>query len=121
MQYVELHCKSNFSFLTGASHPDELVERASELGYRGLALTDESSIAGAVRGHAAAKDLELQYIVGTEIHLTDAPSARKHLRGQIRADDGHTSGGFQIRCSDEPPSGHLELAHREKFWGDSIH
>ncbi|MCP4081147.1 MAG: PHP domain-containing protein, partial [Planctomycetaceae bacterium] len=55
MQYVELHCKSNFSFLTGASHPDELVERASELGYRGLALTDESSIAGVVRGHAAAK------------------------------------------------------------------
>ena len=74
MQYVELHCKSNFSFLTGASHPDELVERASELGYRGLALTDESSVAGVVRGYAAAKDLEMQYIVGTEVHLTDAPS-----------------------------------------------
>lgn len=74
MQYVELHCKSNFSFLSGASHPDELVERASELGYRGLALTDESSVAGVVRGYAAAKDLGMQYIVGTEVHLTDAPS-----------------------------------------------
>ena len=57
MQYVELHCKSNFSFLTGASHPDELVERASELGYRGLALTDESSIAGVVRGSRSREGL----------------------------------------------------------------
>ena len=102
MQYVELHCKSNFSFLTGASHPDELVERASELGYRGLALTDESSVAGVVRGYAAAKDLGMQYIVGAEVHLTDAPSmvlwptdraaygqmCRLISRGRMRAEKG---------------------------------
>lgn len=74
MQYVELHCRSNFSFLEAASHPDELVQRAAELGYAGLALTDRESIAGVVRGHAPAKELGLQYIVGTEVHPLDAPA-----------------------------------------------
>ncbi|TWU19661.1 error-prone DNA polymerase [Allorhodopirellula heiligendammensis] len=74
MQYVELHCRSNFSFLEAASHPDELVQRAAELGYAGLALTDRESIAGVVRGHAPAKELGLQYIVGTEVHPIDAPA-----------------------------------------------
>ena len=48
-EYAELHCRSNFSFLTGASHPGELVQRAKELGYAALALTDECSLAGVVR------------------------------------------------------------------------
>ncbi len=54
--YAELHCVSNFSFLRGASHPEELVERAAALGYKALALTDECSLAGAVRAHQAAKE-----------------------------------------------------------------
>jgi len=74
MRYVELHCKSNFSFLRGASHPDELVLRAAALGYAGLALTDHESVAGVVRGLAPAKELGLQYIVGAEVHPADAPS-----------------------------------------------
>lgn len=49
--YAELHCISNFSFLRGASHPEELVDRARELGYAALALTDECSLAGVVRAH----------------------------------------------------------------------
>src|SRR5438270_101052 len=53
--YAELHCLSNFSFLRGASHPEELVERAHALGYPALALTDECSVAGAVRAHLAAE------------------------------------------------------------------
>jgi len=73
MQYVELHCRSNFSFLEAASHPDELVQRASELGYAGIAITDRESIAGVVRGHAPAKELGLQYIVGAEVHPLDGP------------------------------------------------
>ncbi len=73
MRYVELHCKSNFSFLEGASHPHELVERAAELGYCGLALTDRESVAGVVRGFTPAKELEFPYIVGTEVHPVDAP------------------------------------------------
>jgi error-prone DNA polymerase len=71
--YAELHCLGNFSFLRGASHPEELVERAAELGYAGLALTDECSVAGSVRGHTAAKDAGLKYIVGSEIQLADGP------------------------------------------------
>ena len=50
--YAELHCLSNFSFLRGASHAGELVDRAVELGYSALALTDECSLAGVVRAQA---------------------------------------------------------------------
>ena len=55
MRYAELHCKTNFSFLEGASHPDELVLRGAELGYTALAVTDRHSLAGVVRAHEAAK------------------------------------------------------------------
>ncbi|MFZ2989938.1 error-prone DNA polymerase, partial [Ideonella sp.] len=55
--FAELQCLSNFSFLRGASHPEELVQRAAQLGYRALALTDECSLAGVVRAHGALKTL----------------------------------------------------------------
>jgi len=71
--YAELHCKSNFSFLEGASHPDELVARAVELGYSALAITDRNTLAGVVRMHAAAKPAGLKLLVGAEIWLRDAP------------------------------------------------
>jgi error-prone DNA polymerase len=67
--YAELHCLSNFSFLRGASHPEELVERAAALGYAALALTDECSLAGAVRAHLAAKEYGLKLIHGSEVAL----------------------------------------------------
>lgn len=70
-EYAELHCLSNFSFLKGASHPQELVERAAALGYRALALTDECSLAGVVRAYVAAKALSFPLILGSEITLTD--------------------------------------------------
>ncbi|HSC99025.1 MAG TPA: PHP domain-containing protein, partial [Casimicrobiaceae bacterium] len=70
--YAELHCLSNFSFLRGASHPEELVERAKSQGYSALALTDECSLAGAVRAHLAARDAGLPLIVGGEIAAIDA-------------------------------------------------
>lgn len=73
MRYAELHCLTNFSFLRGASHPGELVERAKELGYAALAVTDRHSVAGVVRAHAAAKEFGLKLLVGAEIHPTDAP------------------------------------------------
>ena len=56
--YAELHCLSNFSFLRGASHPQELAAAALEHGYTALAITDECSLAGVVRAHAAIKDIE---------------------------------------------------------------
>ncbi|HSG66784.1 MAG TPA: PHP domain-containing protein, partial [Gammaproteobacteria bacterium] len=71
MQYAELHCLSNFTFLRGASHPEEQVEQAALLGYTALALTDECSLAGVVRGHAAARSLNLHYIVGAELKLAE--------------------------------------------------
>ncbi len=71
MSYAELHCSSNFSFLHGASHPHELVERAAELGYSALALTDECSVAGVVRAHEAAKEARFKFIVGSEFALID--------------------------------------------------
>src|SRR5258706_7380516 len=69
--YAELHCLTSYSFLRGASSPEELVHRASELGYRALAITDECSVAGIVRAHVAAKELGLKLIVGTEMTLVD--------------------------------------------------
>jgi len=71
VQYAELHCLSNFSFLRGASHPAELVTTAAALGYAGLALTDECSVAGVVRAHGAAKTSGLTLVVGSEIVLAD--------------------------------------------------
>ncbi|MEO8445311.1 MAG: PHP domain-containing protein, partial [Gammaproteobacteria bacterium] len=69
--YAELHCVSNFSFLRGASHPAELVERAATLGYTALALTDECSVAGIVRAHVAARRHALRLIIGSEFCLAD--------------------------------------------------
>jgi error-prone DNA polymerase len=69
--YAELHALSNFTFLRGASHPEELVRRAQALGYTALALTDECSVAGVVRAHVAAKECGLKLIVGSEFRLDD--------------------------------------------------
>ena len=69
--YAELHALSNFTFLRGASHPAELIERADELGYRALALTDECSLAGSVRAHVAARDRACRLILGAELALAD--------------------------------------------------
>ena len=65
--YAELHALSNFSFLRGASQPEELVAQAKALGYRALALTDECSLAGVVRAHTEAKRCELPLIIGAEL------------------------------------------------------
>jgi error-prone DNA polymerase len=70
--YAELHCRTNFSFLEGASHADELVSRAIELGYSALAITDRHSLAGVVRAHAATKNSDLKLLIGAEIVPTDA-------------------------------------------------
>ncbi|MGV3742737.1 MAG: error-prone DNA polymerase [Burkholderiaceae bacterium] len=67
--YAELQCVSNFSFLHGASHPEELASRAAQLGYSALALTDECSLAGVVRAHTEAKKLGLHLIIGSRFRL----------------------------------------------------
>ncbi len=70
-RYAELHCVSNFTFLRGASHPEELAARAAQLGYAALAITDECSLAGVVRAHVAAKEHGLKLIIGAEFRLAD--------------------------------------------------
>ena len=81
MHYAELHAKTNFSFLEGASHPDELVARAAELGYAALAITDRNSLAGVVRAHAAAKQVGLKLLFGAEITQDAARVARDRPGG----------------------------------------
>ena len=71
--YAELHCLSNFSFLHGASHPDELIARAAALNYRALAITDECSVSGVVRAHEAVRDTPIKLIIGSEFQLVDGP------------------------------------------------
>ncbi len=76
--YAELHCRSNFSFLSGASHPEELVARAAQLGYAALAITDECSLAGVVRAHVEAKrHPRLHLIIGCEMRLAAPGSTPK--------------------------------------------
>lgn len=73
VDYVELHCLSNFSFQRGASSAKELFERARAHGYRKLAITDECTLAGIVRAWQAAKESELPLIVGSEMRIHDGP------------------------------------------------
>lgn len=94
--YAELHCRSSFSFLTGASHPAELVERAVALRYAALAITDECSLAGVVRAHVAAQAHGLRLIIGSEMQLTlpgepAVPHARLVLLAQTRRGYGNLS------------------------------
>ncbi len=108
--YAELHAKTNFSFLEGASHPDELVLRAAELGYQALAVTDRNTLSGVVRAHVAAKQVGLKLIVGAEITPVDSPGvvlwttdrasygrlARLITVGRRRAEKGE----FQVSLAD---------------------
>ncbi len=108
--YAELHARTNFSFLRGASHPDELVRRAAELGLNALAVTDRHSLAGVVRAHVTAAEVGLKLIIGAEILpedtlpmvllATDRAAygrlARLITRGSRRAEKG----GCRLRLED---------------------
>ncbi|MBM3541577.1 MAG: DNA polymerase III subunit alpha, partial [Alphaproteobacteria bacterium] len=100
--YAELQVATNFSFLRGASHPEELVETAKALGHAAIAVTDRNTLAGAVRMHAAAKEAGLPLVVGARLDLIDRTSllaypvdresygrlCRLLTRGQRRAEKG---------------------------------
>jgi len=111
-EYVELHCRSNFSFLKGASFPEELVNRALELGYRGLALTDECSMAGVVRAHMAVKNAGeraagfrlitgSEFVIPGECHLVLLAQNRRGY-GQICA--------LITRCRQQAEKGSYQLS-----------
>ena len=73
MRYTELQVTSNFSFLRGASHPEELVEQAQVFGHPVLAITDRNTLAGIVRGHVAAKKRGMRLIPACRLDLLDGP------------------------------------------------
>ena len=73
MSYAELHCHTNFSFLDGASHPEELVDEASRLGLAALAVTDHDGFYGIVRFAAAAAEVDLPTVFGAELTLEGGP------------------------------------------------
>ena len=68
--FAELHCISNYSFLRGASHPEEMVQRAYELGYKAIAITDECSYSGLVKAHKTAQECGMKLIIGSEFIIT---------------------------------------------------
>lgn len=74
MKYTELQVTTNFSFLRGASHPEEMVQHAAMLGYHSIAITDRNTFAGIVRAHAAAKKIGIKIIPGCRLDLQDGPS-----------------------------------------------
>jgi len=78
--YAELVCRSNYSFLEGASHPEELVSQAVELGLSALALTDGDGLYGSVKAHLAAHEMGLKLVHGARVTLTDAPPVVVHVQ-----------------------------------------
>ena len=73
--YAEIQVASNFSFLRGASHPEELVTTAATFGMRAIGLTDTNTLAGVVRAHGAAKTTGIQLLIGARLRFTDGPDA----------------------------------------------
>ena len=111
--YVPLWCKSNFSFLEGASHPEELVEACASLGVEALALTDRDGVYGLVEAHVKARELGLQLIPGAEVHIEDrstlillatdrdgyANLCRLLTAGRLRSDKGESRVRWDEVCA----------------------
>jgi error-prone DNA polymerase len=107
-RYAELHCRSNFSFLEGASHPEELVAQALEIGIEALALTDRDGLYGAVRFAKAAKPTSLAAIIGVELTL-DVPELRPKRRSGPTPAESATFPRLVLLAEDE--RGYANLAH----------
>ncbi len=71
IEYSELICRSNFSFLKGGSAPEEIIERAKYLGYKSIAITDEVSVSGLVRAHKTAKQNNIKLICGSQFWVKE--------------------------------------------------
>lgn len=112
--YAELHCHSNFSFLDGASHPEELVEEAARLGLEALAICDHNGLYGVVRFAEAARTVGLPTVFGAELTLSDphpSPNLPRSGRsapgsGQVREEGGRTG-------VPDPPGRHLVVLARD--------
>ena len=118
-RYAELHCHTNYSFLDGASHPFELVQRAADLGYDALGVVDHDGFRGAAKVHRAARHVGLPVVYGTEVGMppgfaeppdkpesdhngSDIAEGPKPRRGRIRRMHGS-------KPTAKPPTDHLVL------------
>ncbi|MGE5817123.1 MAG: PHP domain-containing protein, partial [Deltaproteobacteria bacterium] len=114
--YVPLWCKSNFSFLEGASHPDELIEEAYRLSLPALALTDRDGVYGVVRAHVKARELGLKLIIGSQVTVNDgsvivllvqdrggyANLCRLLTKGRLRSEKGESAVTWEEVCTHAP-------------------
>ena len=110
--YVPLWCKSNFSFLEGASHPDELIEEAHRLGLPAIALTDRDGVYGVVRAHMKARELGMKLIIGSQVSVDDGSTiillaqdrggyanlCRLISKGRLRSEKGESAVGWDEVC-----------------------
>jgi error-prone DNA polymerase len=110
--YVPLWCKSNFSFLEGASHPDELVDEAYRLGLPAIALTDRDGVYGVVRAHVKARDVGLKLIIGSQVTVVGgtivllaedrggyANLCRLITKGRLRSEKGESAVTWEEVCT----------------------
>ena len=114
--YVPLWCKSNFSFLEGASHPDELVEEAYRLGLPAIALTDRDGVYGIVRAHVKAREVGLKLIIGSQVTVDDGSAiillaqnrggyanlCRLITKGRLRSEKGESAVTWDEVCAYAP-------------------
>ena len=111
--HAALWCKSNYSFLEGASHPDELVEEAQRLGIPGLAITDRDGVQGVVRAHLKAGERGVPLVIGSEITVEDGSTivllvrdragyanlCRLVTRGRLRHEKGTCTVAWEVICA----------------------
>jgi error-prone DNA polymerase len=125
--YAELHCVTNFSFLRGASRPEELAERAKAQGYAALAVTDECSLAGVVRAHVKAKEIGLPLLIGAEFGLhglfghpdTSVAPPQRPAGGPPDPKDGRTLSTRAVaRDSRAPPARLVLIAQNREGYGN---
>ena len=138
--FAELFCRTNYSFLSGASRPAELVARAQTLGYQALAITDEASVAGVVQAHVAAKSIGLQLLIGAQFESAElygrlsiiamsrqgyaqlgyliTQTRRRELKGHYRLDLTDLDSGLSECVVLWQPTPHAEAAqhHQAAQW-----
>ncbi len=125
--YAELHCISNYSFLRGASHPEELITQAAKLGYQAIAITDECSLSGVVKAHIAAKAHGIKLIIGSEFKLQEGIklvllASNRQAYGELSslitlARRRSPKGEYRVKLSDVD----LHIKNCLAIWFPSIH
>ena len=132
MPYAPLWCKSNYSFLEGASHPEELVQRCHQYGLPALALTDRDGVYGAVRAHVEARQIGLHLIIGSQITIDDGSSivilaqnregyanlCRLITKGRLRCAKGESKVSWEEVCQHAGGTIGLLGAESPLNWGE---